>query len=141
MIRATDLSSAPLEDTGAAPSYRLCLTLSEHSAVHLRRILRAHLYAWGMPHLADASCLALTELAANVVHHVRDRRCTVRILRRPAGVRVEVTDTSPCLPHLPCEENPLAEGGRGLHLVEAVTDRWGARRSGAGKTVWFECEA
>lgn len=35
----------------------------------------------------------------------------------------------------------LDEGGRGLLLVDAVTDSWGVevRRDGRGKTVWFEC--
>ncbi|GED87279.1 hypothetical protein TNCT6_43640 [Streptomyces sp. 6-11-2] len=33
-----------------------------------------------------------------------------------------------------------AEGGRGLLLVDAVTDKWGVEpREGAGKTAWFEC--
>ncbi|MGW2110564.1 ATP-binding protein, partial [Streptomyces sp. NPDC001948] len=37
----------------------------------------------------------------------------------------------------------LDEGGRGLVLVDAVTDKWGVepRPDGRGKTVWFECLA
>uniref|UniRef100_UPI0040401299 ATP-binding protein n=1 Tax=Streptomyces sp. TG1A-60 TaxID=3129111 RepID=UPI0040401299 len=37
----------------------------------------------------------------------------------------------------------LAEGGRGLLIVEAVTDRWGVdpHPDGRGKTVWLECLA
>ncbi|MCX4980600.1 ATP-binding protein [Streptomyces sp. NBC_00572] len=37
--------------------------------------------------------------------------------------------------------DPLDEGGRGLVVVEAVTDRWGAEERAGGKTVWFECDA
>jgi hypothetical protein len=35
----------------------------------------------------------------------------------------------------------LAEGGRGVLIVEAVTDRWGwdPLPDRPGKTVWFEC--
>jgi len=34
-----------------------------------------------------------------------------------------------------------AESGRGLMIVAAVADRWGAvpRSKGPGKTVWAEC--
>ena len=34
---------------------------------------------------------------------------------------------------------PDDEGGRGLHLVAAVADRWGTRQlAGGGKVVWSE---
>ncbi|MGW1180949.1 hypothetical protein ACWD7Y_02910 [Streptomyces drozdowiczii] len=41
------------------------------------------------------------------------------------------------------EGDLLGEGGRGLVLVDAVTDKWGVevRRDGGGKAVWFECLA
>ncbi|MFF2960941.1 ATP-binding protein [Streptomyces sp. NPDC057963] len=117
--------------------------MGEHSARHLRRILRLYLTGWGLLDVADAAELALTELIANVVRHVPGRRCQTFILRLPAGgVRVEVADNCP---ELPCAKpgDLLDEGGRGLVLVDAVTDRWGTepRRDGTGKTVWFECRA
>jgi hypothetical protein len=122
-------------------------TLGEHSARHLRYILRTYLHSWEMPELADSATLALTELVANVVRHVPGRRATVLLLRRPGGVRVEVADTEPQIPVFP--RFPTAvdeEGGRGLLIVEAVTDRWGWYRMPShparpGKTVWFECDA
>jgi anti-sigma regulatory factor (Ser/Thr protein kinase) len=124
--------------------YGVGLTLGEHSARHLRRILRAYLEAWKMPELVDAAGLALTELVANVVRHVPDRRAAMQILmlREPDGVRVEVTDGS-ARPPLSTAVDELAEGGRGLVIVDGVTDRWGwhplAERP--GKTVWFECHS
>ena len=30
--------------------------------------------------------------------------------------------------------------GRGLQLVEALSDRWGSERDAAGTTVWFALE-
>ncbi len=33
-----------------------------------------------------------------------------------------------------------ATSGRGLLLVEAVTDRWGVDSAGLGKTVWCELD-
>jgi hypothetical protein len=37
----------------------------------------------------------------------------------------------------------LAEDGRGVLIVDAVTDRWGwdPLPDRPGKTVWFECDA
>ncbi|WP_251066774.1 ATP-binding protein [Streptomyces sp. ISL-36] len=135
MNHATDLYPTELQ-----ASYRMGFTVGEHSAGHMRRILRMFLSRWGLDHLTDAAELALTELVANVVRHVPGRRCTVLILREPHGLRVEVADTAPGPLYAKAVE-PLAEGGRGLTLVEAVTDRWGVEPSAGGKTVWFECDS
>ncbi|MFD9411965.1 ATP-binding protein [Streptomyces sp. NPDC059989] len=135
MNHATDRSPAEI-----GGSYRMGFTVGEHSARHMRRILRTYLDRWGLPELADGAELALTELVANVVRHVPGRHCTVLILRRPEGLRVEVVDRSPDLPRPSREGDALAEGGRGLLLVEAVTDRWGTLPIPTGKTVWFECD-
>ncbi|MFC8131997.1 ATP-binding protein [Streptomyces sp. NPDC057302] len=124
----------------------MSLTLGEHSARHLRFILRAYLGSWGMGELRDSAELALTELVTNVVRHVPDRHCELLILRRPQGLRVEIADRCPRLPEEGDGEE-LAEGGRGLLIVAAVTDRWGvdprtdgAGGHGGGKTAWFECD-
>ncbi len=116
-------------------------TVGEHSARHMRRIVRMFLAHWDMAELTDAAELALTELVANVVRHVPGRHCTLLILRRPGGLRVEVTDGYPRPARTVEALDGLAEGGRGLRLVEAVTDRWGTVRLPGGKTVWFECDA
>ena len=122
--------------------YRLSLTVGEHSARHIRAIARSLLGEWEMPELIDAVELGVTELVANVVRHVPDRRCEVLVLRQTGGVRVEVTDG--CAQPLvsPAELRPDAENGRGLVLLDAVADKWGVDRvTGGGKTVWFECRA
>lgn len=133
-------SSGPSEE----PVYRADFAMGEHSARHLRRILRLYLQGWGLAAVADAAELALTELIANVVRHVPGRRCQTFIFRLPGGegVRVEVADGCPELPVV-VEGDALDEGGRGLLLVDAVTDKWGVevRRGGGGKAVWFECLA
>ncbi|MCX4592272.1 ATP-binding protein [Streptomyces sp. NBC_01549] len=122
--------------------YRAEFAVGEHSARHLRRILRLYLTGTGLLEVADAAELALTELVANVVRHVPGRRCRTCFLIRRGGVRVEIADRCSRLPVL-ATGDVLAEGGRGLLLVEAVTDRWGVelRPDGRGKTVWFECLA
>jgi anti-sigma regulatory factor (Ser/Thr protein kinase) len=137
MNHATDVPEA-----GIGARYGISFTVGDHSARHLRRILAMYLAAWETPELTEAAGLALTELVANVVRHVPDRRCALLMLRRPGGVRVEVTDAHPS-PPLYTAVDELAEGGRGLVIIEAVTDRWGWQPlpGRPGKTVWFECDA
>ncbi|WP_405908921.1 MULTISPECIES: ATP-binding protein [unclassified Streptomyces] len=118
--------------------YGMRFTVGEHSAGHVRRIVRAYLRHWGMPDLTDPVGLAITELLANVLRHVPDRNCELLVLWQPYGVRVEVSDSSADLPTVSAPDND-SEGGRGLVLVEAMTDEWGVEPTGGGKTVWFEC--
>jgi hypothetical protein len=54
-------------------------------------------------------------------------------------LRIEVDDPStapPSLRHAP----PPSEDGRGVFLVDALADAWGAQTTDGGKTVWFELE-
>lgn len=133
-----DVTGRPGTDLEA--HYRAEFALGGHSVRHLRRILRLYLLRSGLSEVADAAELALTEVLTNVVRHVPGRRCAVCYLLLPGAVRVEVSDSDARLPVRGSGEL-LAEGGRGLLLVEAVTDRWGVtpHRTGEGKTVWFEC--
>lgn len=122
--------------------YATRLTVGEHAPRHIRRIVRSFLGEWGMPELSDTVELGVTELLANVVRHVPDRRCALLLLRQRTGVRVEVTDGSDELPRLPDRLDAESENGRGLLLLDAVADKWGMSLwSGGGKTVWFECGA
>ncbi|AJF64932.1 regulatory protein [Streptomyces vietnamensis] len=134
MNDATDLRPAEVTH-----SYRMGFTVGEHSAGHMRRILRMFLTRWELDQLSDSATLALTELVANVVRHVPGRRCSVLLLREPYGLRVEVADAVAGT-LIAKAADPLDESGRGLALVEAVTERWGVDEKGDGKTVWFECD-
>ncbi|MFC8413333.1 ATP-binding protein [Streptomyces coelicoflavus] len=123
-----------------ADQYRMSFTAGAHSAGHVRRIVRSYLCEWDLAELTDAVELGVTELLANVVRHVPDRRCVLLLLRRAGGVRVEVADGSPRQPVPSAWVSDDAEGGRGLVLLDAVADKWGvAPGAGGGKTVWFEC--
>ncbi|CAM5392985.1 ATP-binding protein [Streptomyces aurantiogriseus] len=126
----------------APTQYRLTLTAGTHSAHHIRSIARSLLEDWDLETLTDAVELAVTELIANVVRHVPDRRCTVLMLKQRAGVRVEVKYGHGQLLPAPAESQLESESGRGLFLLDAVVDKWGVSpASGGGKTVWFECNA
>jgi len=61
---------------------------------------------------------------------------TVHLSGGPPGLQVEVADDGLGQPVL-LDRDLLTPGGQGLHLVEALSARWGVDRHALGKTVWF----
>lgn len=55
----------------------------------------------------------------------------------PATVRVEVADGASRFPVVG-EPGIGVEGGRGMRLVDRLSERWGAERRVDGKVVWFD---
>jgi anti-sigma regulatory factor (Ser/Thr protein kinase) len=105
----------------------------------VRRELRELLERWGLRELADEAELAATELIANAELHGDGAR-EVAFRRLDAGVRIEVSDGSPVPPAMRACDGDSATG-RGLAMVEAVTDSWGVEARGNGKVVWCEVSA
>jgi len=63
---------------------------------------------------------------------------TVTIVRDDQRLRLEVSDGSAILPVIR-ELDHQRRNGRGMHLVEQLTTRWGAEcHPDGGKTVWVE---
>lgn len=64
------------------------------------------------------------------------------IVSRPAenGVRLGVVDRSKVIPRMRTDSNGDQIRGRGLLLVDAVTERWGTDLYRWGKQVWAELE-
>ncbi|WP_372454170.1 ATP-binding protein [Streptomyces tardus] len=93
---------------------------------------------WNLPAgLTDHGVLLVSELVGNAVCHTGAVRFGLRMYRGRGRVRVEVRDPSrglPCL--LPVQD--LDTSGRGLWLVERLSDRWGVDLQPHGKTTWFE---
>jgi hypothetical protein len=59
----------------------------------------------------------------------------VHLLVEPDSLLVEVTDSSPARPQLR-HYGTDATTGRGIALVEAMSQAWGVESSPTGKTVW-----
>jgi two-component sensor histidine kinase len=91
------------------------------------------------PRIADV-LICVSELVTNAVRHAQTD-IEVSLSRSDEGtVHVEVRDESPELP-VAQPFSTVASTGRGLHMVDALSSRWGLRREGAGKVVWFEIDA
>ncbi|MCX2924691.1 ATP-binding protein [Streptomyces sp. NEAU-W12] len=104
----------------------------------VRRIVSAQLRYWHMDTLIDRASLGVTELLSNVHRHARpDKTCTVELEVLLDRLKVSVHDHDPRLPVLG-DAAPLATCGRGLAMVAAMSESWGALPDGeSGKVVWF----
>ncbi|MGP3981969.1 ATP-binding protein [Streptomyces sp. KR80] len=108
-----------------------------------RTFLREQACSWKIPdETAETAVLLLSELVTNACKHARvspGREIWARCLLVEDRMRVEVSDASGDLPR-PRQVSPEDESGRGLTLVAALANDWGAhsRPCGIGKTVWFE---
>lgn len=107
------------------------------SAGEARDLVRSTLDGWTDGDRIDDIVLCVSELVTNaVVHAASSPRVMVHVT--PAVIHVEVSDTSPVLP-VPRDAGPADTSGRGMFILSGFSDRWGSlRRSGGGKTVWFE---
>ncbi|MEU8821296.1 ATP-binding protein [Actinoplanes sp. NPDC048796] len=99
----------------------------------LRHAAHGWLAARQAGELVEDTLLEITELVHNVVQHTGDGGEVT--LSRNGDVLVEVFDSSRELPRL-LGPDPRRLGGRGMLLVDAVSDDWGSRLTANGKVVW-----
>jgi anti-sigma regulatory factor (Ser/Thr protein kinase) len=124
---------------------------STRRGARLACLLALHqLDTWGVPYgsaLSERAGLVVTEPAANAVLHgrVAGRDFQVRLAMPGAlgPLRIEVCDARTHVrpdPDRVTRPHPLSECGRGLVLVDELTEAWGVtdRHRAPGKTVWAE---
>ncbi len=131
-LKALELLGDPTESEVPLPS-------RPESAATARRLAQVVLLRqWGLgPRMTEDAVLLVSELVGNAVRHTGARVFGLRMRHRRGWIRVEVRDPSrglPCL--MPVQE--LDVSGRGLFLVDKLSDRWGVDLLPRGKTTWFE---
>ncbi len=117
----------------------LALSRRRSATTDARQFVIARLARHRLDELCDTAALVTTELVTNVLMHTESTP-TLRILALADLVRIEVEDTCPVLPAAGILD-PTATCGRGLVLVEQLTQRWGVLRVPGGKAVWCELVA
>ena len=109
------------------------------AAAAARRFVRETLVSSGLPVDDDAisdAVLLTSELVTNAIRHEVTGIVMLSITCSVDQLRVDVHDTSRCLPML-VDAPTDAEAGRGLMLVTTLADEWGFYRTPAGKAVYF----
>jgi serine phosphatase RsbU (regulator of sigma subunit)/anti-sigma regulatory factor (Ser/Thr protein kinase) len=115
--------------------------LSKHPSMlgAARRHTAAFVEGW-LPDLETIhiAVLLVDELLTNALQH-GSGQIELRLRRAPHALVIEVCDGSREPPRRR-PHDPDAEGGRGLHLVAALSARWGSRPTQNGKAVWCELD-
>ena len=117
---------------GALPGAVPCARL------HAKQVL----WEWGLSAQADSTELVVSEFVTNAVHASRtmDQDAPVRLwlLASEAQIVILVWDASPH-PPVRTETSDDSENGRGLLLVEAISEQWSwyfGQQGTGGKFVW-----
>jgi anti-sigma regulatory factor (Ser/Thr protein kinase) len=118
------------------------------SVTAARHFATATLRAWGMAALRDDVGLVVSELVTNALRHslpghglpgcAENARQAIRLRMLLSGpyLLCGVIDQGSALP-LRREPDYIAETGRGLHIVDSFSTRWGwTRLTPIGKIVW-----
>ena len=99
---------------------------------------------WGVDERCDDVAVVVSELLTNALRHALPAVAQagagwpvqLGLLQRGRCVTCAVADPSRVTP-VPGEPGYLTETGRGLHIIAALSDRWGFITSGdGGKVIW-----
>jgi serine/threonine-protein kinase RsbW len=121
------------------PGYSTTLPREAESAGTARKLVRTALAAWGLEDQIDDATVVITELVSNAVDH--GRLASIRVIvSRPAEswVRLGVIDRSKAIPMMRTDSDGDQIRGRGLVIVDSLTERWGTDIYRWRKQVWGE---
>lgn len=130
----------------AAGTFAVCgIGPAPRSAAAAREFTVRALARWRLGAFAGDIAVVVSELVGNALRHGTaasprrpraGRPVRLGLLWRDGTVLCAVSDPS-SVPPVVREPDHLAERGRGLHIVDSLSRRWGWSPPGsAGKTVW-----
>ncbi|MFH8349562.1 ATP-binding protein [Streptomyces sp. NPDC018045] len=142
--------------TGGLNAFAVCALSGAYSAVaEARRFTAATLEGWGVhASVVSDAVLVVSELAGNALRHATPRdaggaqprpdvvcAAWLALAHQDSGVLCAVSDSSRAVPALAAQD-PLAEGGRGLWIIDRLSESWGwTHPDHSGKTVWAQLPA
>jgi PAS domain S-box-containing protein len=103
-----------------------------------RRFVAAALGALGLDRHAETAALLASELVTNALVHA-DPPYRIAVESGDGVLRIAVNDASTTGPQVP-PHDVHAISGRGIRLVDSLTNRWGVVLTEGGKSVWFELD-
>lgn len=133
-------------DSTGHPGCNVAKEAAPETAEEARRLTRQAMALWGLEEQAETAELLISELVSNAIKHTSSDILRVIVSRpSPTRVRLAVVDKAPRRLPVPRAVDFEAESGRGLHLLEALADRWGyellgtnAKRGPWGKRCFAE---
>ena len=109
------------------------------SAAEARQFVERTLRTWDCYDLIESARLIVTELVSNAIQHIPahdQMRLTLEL--RSDVVRISVEDVGSDGVVECVATDVLSERGRGLRLVEGLSECWGVERREHHKIVWAE---
>lgn len=93
---------------------------------------------WQLDDMTDVVQQLVSELVTNSIEHADTSCVRVTLVHATGTLRLDVTDDD--VVSLPVKAQAAVDDirGRGLAIVEALSDRWGVHIAGCAKTVWCE---
>lgn len=112
------------------------LPLDVGAAARSREFLRTAICSTHHVAAIEDAELLVSELVTNGLRHAAPP-IVLRVECESAdSLRIAVRDGSQTLPYVN-RAQPEDEGGRGLFLVDYISDEWGAEPTTNGKVTWF----
>jgi anti-sigma regulatory factor (Ser/Thr protein kinase) len=128
-----------MADTGrllqAQPGSATAFKAKETAVSAARAYIEEALEACELTHLMDDAKLIVSELVTNAIRYTTDVVVVQWSVSEDAEFVIEVGDSAPELPEI-ATDDALSLHGRGLVIVAAVADDWGAHRIEGGKITW-----
>jgi anti-sigma regulatory factor (Ser/Thr protein kinase) len=135
--RSYGSSTGPTTDRGILRSSEVFVP-APGAVTAARRFVSHLLETWGHPDLVWDAAVVTSELATNAVRHASSP-FRVSVDRARGGVRIGIEDIGPGRPQLRTA-TPEDVGGRGIGIVEELSDRWGVDELRPGKVTWAELD-
>jgi anti-sigma regulatory factor (Ser/Thr protein kinase) len=132
ILKPEDLMSA------STPTASITLSCDLEAPRRARAFLQRFICA-DVADRSDEAQLLVSELVTNAVRHGSPPLTLELDCNNVTGLEVRVTDGSKNLPVKTeaAELNALMESGRGVQLVDLLSDDWNIEPRDNGKTVWF----
>ena len=114
----------------------MVLSLRAEAVAQAREFLRSAICS---THHSDAIAdaeLLVSELVANGIRHAAPPIILRVECEGEGALRVLVCDGSPVVPSVN-HAKPEDESGRGMFIVDYISDEWGAEPTVDGKVTWF----
>ncbi|HEX6471722.1 MAG TPA: ATP-binding protein [Streptosporangiaceae bacterium] len=120
----------------SAPEFKRSLLAVPSSVGLARDLAEVQLRKWGLVEVTGEVVLVVSELLTNAVKANPGELVEFEMYLLPGALMIEIWDPSP-EPPMPRTAGPDDTSGRGLAIVELITEIWGTRRPPrGGKTVW-----
>jgi anti-sigma regulatory factor (Ser/Thr protein kinase) len=109
------------------------------SPAAVRHMIGALLNAWGLVVAdIDDAVLVIHEILMNALEHAgAEANLELQLIHADDLLRASISDGSAVHPVIQ-ELNQTADRGRGMQIVTAISERWGAEDHHGGKRVWVQ---